>query len=69
VAAGSLKVFALLVEAVEVGCGRPGAVRLLHFDAARVDLLAAAVPWDEPGWEGGFTGRRHPGQLSVSDQR
>jgi hypothetical protein len=30
-----LKVVSLLVELVEVGCGRPGAVRLLHFGAAR----------------------------------
>jgi len=35
-----------LVEMVEVGCGRPGAVWLLHFDAARVDPLAAS-PLDE----------------------
>ena len=39
-AAGSLKVFALLVEVVEVGCGRLGAVWLLHFDAACGDRLS-----------------------------
>jgi len=43
VAEGSLKVFALLVEVVEVGCGRTGIARLLHFDAARVGPLAAAA--------------------------
>jgi hypothetical protein len=34
VAAGLLKVFALLLEVVEVGCGRLGALWLLHFNAA-----------------------------------
>jgi len=43
VTAGSLKVFALLVEVVEVGYGRTGIARLLHFDAARVGPLAAAA--------------------------
>jgi len=30
---------------VEVGCGRSGALWLLHFDAAPVDRLVAAVSW------------------------
>ena len=42
-AAGSLKAFVLFVRMVEVGCGRQGAVWLLHFDAARLDPLAVLV--------------------------
>jgi hypothetical protein len=54
VAAGSLKVFALLVEMVEVGYGRTGVVRLLHFDAARVGPLACR-PQVSRTREDGFT--------------
>ncbi len=45
-----MKVFALLVEVVEVGCDRLGAGWLLHFGAARVDPLATTVPWMSRAW-------------------
>lgn len=61
-AAGSLRIFLLLVGMIEVGCGRPGAVWLLHFDAASFDPFAAG-PLDEPGLEGGFT---DPGDDAVT---
>ncbi len=50
---GSLKVFALLVEVVEVGCDRSGAAWLLHFGAAPL-IHSLPRPVDEPNLEGGF---------------
>jgi hypothetical protein len=37
-----------------VGCGRPGTLWLLHFDAARVGLLAPAVRWMTWAWRAAF---------------
>ncbi len=39
------------MEVIEVGCGRPGAVWLLHFGAAYVIPTRCHAPLDEPGLE------------------